>query len=256
MTADKTRRNTATGGASPGALGGEVAGTFILVLFGTGAVVATGGEDLVAIALAFGFAVLVAIYAVGHVSGAHINPAVTLALTAIGRFPARAVPAYLLAQFLGGILASLALLAVFGTDARAAPVLMGATAPGEGYGAGEVLLNEALITAVLLFVIVGTALDERAAAPAVGLGIGLTIAAGILATGAVSGASFNPVRSLAPMLVAGQFPAWAAYVAGPIAGGVLGAFLYDRLVRTGEPPAVKGAVEEKPKGKGSADADV
>ena len=78
----------------------------------------------------------------------------------------------------------------------------------------------------------------------VGLGVGLTIAAGVIVFGPVSGASFNPMRSLAPMLVSGEFPAWLAYVAGPLLGGVIGALLYEYLIRPGEPPEPAGAVEE------------
>jgi MIP family channel proteins len=229
-----------------GAAVAELVGTFTLVLLGTGAVVATGGEDLVAIALAFGFAVLVVIYALGHVSGAHINPAVTIALTVAGKFPLRAVPVYLGAQAIGGVLASIVVLVLFGDAGDA--LSLGATAPGEGFGGGDAFLAELVLTFILLVVIVGTATDERADAPAVGLGVGLVVAAGILALGAVSGASFNPVRTLAPMLVSGDFPAWFAYIAGPVLGGVLGALLYDRVLRRGEPPSVEGAVEEKPKG--------
>ena len=81
-----------------------------------------------------------------------------------------------------------------------------------------------------------------------GLGVGLTIAAGILVAGPVSGASFNPARSLAPMLVSGEFPAWAVYVAGPLVGAILGALLYEFLLRPGEPPEPAGAVEEHSRG--------
>lgn len=238
----------AHGPRSIGALTGELVGTFVLVFIGTGAVVATQGENLVAIGLAFGFAVLIVIYAIGHASGAHLNPAVTIALAAIGKFPVRSVAPYVAVQVVGGVLASLAVFALFGDAGRDAPLLLGATAPGEGFSGGDALLCEVLITAILLVVIVGTATDERADAPAVGLGVGFTVAAGILAFGPVSGASFNPVRSLAPMLVAGEFPAWAAYVAGPLIGGLLGAVLYDRVIRRGAPPELEGALEEAPKG--------
>ncbi len=229
----------------PGAVAGEAVGTFLLVFFGTGAILATQGQDLVAIALAFGFAVLIAIYAFGHVSGTHINPAVTLALAAVGKFPARAIAPYLAAQFVGGILASIAALVIFGGDAADGPLALGATAPGEGVSDATAFLVEVIITFLLVVVVMGTATDERAVTPAVGLGVGLTVAAGILATGPISGASFNPVRSLAPMIVSGQFPAWFAYVAGPIVGALIGAALYEFVLRRGAPPAREGAVEEQ-----------
>lgn len=230
------------GGA--GALVGELVGTYILILFGTGAVVATKGEDLLVAALAFGLAVTLVIYALGHASGAHVNPAVTVALAAIGKFPARWIAPYVAAQAVGGILASLTLLAIFGSSAADAPLALGTTAPGEGFSGADAFLAELVITAILLVIIVGTATDERADAPAVGLGVGFTVVAGILAMGPVSGASFNPVRTFAPAIVSGEFTAWAAYLAGPLLGAVAGAVLYDRVIRGGSPPAAEGAVEE------------
>ena len=240
---DAPTRRGASG--STGALVGELAGTYILVLFGTGTVVATKGEDLVAIALAFGFAVMAVIYAMGHASGAHINPAVTIALTVIGKFPVRWVAPYVAVQVVGAVLASLTVLALFGSSAADAPLRLGLTAPGDGFSGFDALLAEIIATAILLLVIVGTATDDRADAPAVGLGIGFTVAAAIFVTAPVSGGSFNPARTLAPMLVSGEFPSWTAYVVGPIVGGVLGAVLYDRVIRTGSPPAPEGALEEE-----------
>ena len=233
---------------------GEVVGTFLLIFLGCGSVIAfteragNGDPDLLAIALAWGFAVLAVVYAFGHVSGAHVNPSVTIGLAVTRKFPWAAVPFYLAAQFAGAVLASLALWAVFGADGKAAPLLLGATAPGDGFSTGVALLAEVFITFILLIVVMATATDERAESPAVGLGVGLTIAAGILVAGPISGASFNPARSLAPMLVSGAFPAWAIYVAGPIVGAVLGALLYEFLLRPGEPPEPAGAVEEHGRG--------
>jgi MIP family channel proteins len=233
---------------------GEVVGTWLLIFIGTGSVVAVtqgageGQPDLLAIALAWGFAVLVVVYAFGHVSGAHVNPAVTVALAVTRKFPWTAVPAYVGAQLVGALLGSLTVLAIFGPAAKDAPLLLGATAPGDGFTTGDVVVAEVVITAILLLVVMATATDERAESPAVGLGVGLTIAIGIIVVGPVSGASFNPARSLAPMLISGDFPAWAAYVAAPLAGAVVGALVYDRLLRPGEPPEPAGAVDEHAKG--------
>lgn len=230
---------------------GEVVGTWLLIFIGTGTVVALtgvagrGDPDLLAIALAWGFAVLVVVYAFGHVSGAHVNPSVTIALAVTRKFPWTAVPAYLAAQFVGAVLGSLTVLAIFGSDAKDSPLLLGATAPGDGFTTTNVFVAEVVITFILLLVVMATATDERAESPAVGLGVGLTIAAGILVAAPVSGASFNPARSLAPMLVSGDFPAWAAYLTAPVIGGVLGALTYDLLLRPGEPPEPEGAVEER-----------
>jgi MIP family channel proteins len=233
---------------------GEVVGTWLLIFIGTGSVVAftqaagEGDPDLVGIALAWGFAVLAIIYAFGHVSGAHINPAVTIGLAVTRKFPWAAVPAYLGAQLVGAVLGSLTVLVIFGASSSDAPLLLGATAPGDGYTAGNAFLAEVVITYILLLVVMATATDDRAESPAVGLGVGLIIAAGVLVVAPVSGASFNPFRSLAPMLVTGEFPAWLAYLAGPTLGAVLGALTYDRLLRPGEPPEPEGAVDEHPRG--------
>lgn len=223
----------------------EAVGTYILVFFGTGTVVAfltpLGREpplslDALAVALAFGFAVVLAVYAFGHVSGTHINPAVTLALAAVRRFAWSAVPLYIAAQFAGAILASLTLWALFGDDSRRDPLLLGATQPGER-GTALALLAEVVITFTLVVVIMATATDARAPGPlAAGLAIGLTVAAGILVTLPISGGSFNPARTFGPMIVSAEFPGWWAYIVGPIGGGLAGAWLYDLVLRGGAPP--------------------
>jgi MIP family channel proteins len=228
-------------------------GTYLLVLGGTGTVLALlranpdAPLDALTVGLAFGLAVVVAIYAFGHVSGAHINPAVTIALALVRRFPVSVVPIYVVAQLAGAILASLTAWALFGDAGRDAPALLGATAPGRGIADGTALLAEAVITFLLLVVIMATATDPRAQAPAVGLGIGLTVAVTILVALPISGGSLNPARSLGPMIVAGEFPAWLVYIAGPIGGGALGALTYDLILRYGRPPTVAGALKERPK---------
>lgn len=234
------------GGTLFGAVVAEVVGTFLLVFIGGGTVVAValaeGGlaeADLAAsvtpIALAFGLAVLVAVYAFGHVSGAHINPTVTLGLAVVRRFPWRAVPAYLVAQFVGAIVASLLLWAVFGDAARADPVLLGTTAPGDR-GAGVAFLTEVVLGFLLVVVVLATATDHRAVPAGAGLAVGFVIAAGVFAALTISGGSFNAARSLGPMIVAGAFPGWWVYLLAPALGGVLGALCYDFLTRSGAPP--------------------
>jgi len=241
-------------GLNAAALLGEAVATYLLMFFGLGAVVgvteAAGSAqpDSLAIALSWGFAVLVVVYAFGHVSGAHVNPAVTVGLAAARKFPWPAVPAYVAVQLVGGVLAALTIWAIFGDDAREGALGLGLTAPGEGFSVGAVFFTEVVLTFILLLVVMATATDDRAESPAVGLGVGLAIAAGIVVAGPVSGASFNPMRSLAPMLVSGTFPAWVAYIAGPLVGGVLGALLYEYLIRPGEPPEPAGAVEEHGRG--------
>lgn len=225
-----------------GAWAAEAVGTFFFVWLGTATVLATAqlltpdaALDAVAISLAFGFAVLVAVYAVGHLSGAHINPAVTLGLAAVRSFPWRAVPGYLVAQFTGAILAALSNWAIFGADGRAA-LALGATMPGER-GAPAAVFAEFLITFLLMVTIMATVLDDRSPGPlAPGLAVGLMVAAGIFATLPVSGGSFNPARSLAPMLLSLQFDGWWIYVLGPVAGAVAGALFYRHVLRPGAAP--------------------
>src|SRR3954447_12087458 len=245
---EQTRRLT------PATVIGELVASYLLIFIGTGAVVgvslaaAPAKPDVLTLAIAWGFAVLVVVYAFGHVSGAHVNPSVTLGLAVTRKFPWKAVPVYLGAQFAGGILASLTVWAIFGSDARGPKLLLGTTMPGTGVSGATVLLTEAVITFILLLVVMATATDDRAESPAVGLGVGFVIAAGIITAASVTGASFNPMRTLAPMLLSGSFPAWAAYVVGPLAGGALGALAYDRLIRPGEPPEPAGAAAADPRG--------
>ena len=235
------------GGTLFGAVVAEVVGTFILVFFGAGTVAALnrpiGGLEQTAsvsaltatIGLAFGFAVLIAVYAFGHVSGAHINPTVTIGLAAVRKFPWRAVPVYLIAQFVGAILAALSIWLVFGGNARQAPLLLGTTAPGPA-GPWIAFFAEVVLGFLLVVVVMATATDERAIPAGAGLAIGLTIAAGIFVTLNISGGSFNAARTLGPMIVAMQFPSWWVYLIAPTLGGVLGAFFYDYLTRSGAPP--------------------
>lgn len=202
----------------------------MLLFFGVGAVLAVdgagGAAERAAIALAFGFAILAGAYTFGHVSGAHLNPAVTLAQAASGRFPWKGVAPYVLAQCAGAVLGVLAVDAVSAND-----VAQSVTQPGTGVSAGQALLAEAILAFLLVLVIKGTAVDDRAEGPAAGMAIGLTIAAGHLAVIPVSGASFNPARSLGSALIAGNFDNFWLYVVGPVAGAVVAALLYERVLR-------------------------
>ncbi len=211
------------------ALAAEGVGTFSLVFAGTGAVVidaATGGGvSHVGIGLTFGLVIMVMIYAVGHISGAHFNPAVTLAF-AVGRhFPWRLVPQYWDAQLLGGTLASGLWLGMFGRTAH-----LGATLPRGS--AGQSFLLEAVLTFVLMFVITSVATDVRAVGQAAATAIGGTIGLEALFAGPISGASMNPARSLAPALVSWTWNDQWLYVAGPALGAVAGVLVY-QFVRGG-----------------------
>jgi MIP family channel proteins len=206
----------------------EGVAAFALVFAGCGAIVADaaygGGLGTVGIALAFGLVIMVMVYATGHLSGAHINPAVTIAFTLARHFPPREAALYVAAQLLGAALGALCLLAVW-TDA---PASLGATVPT--VGAGSALLYEALLTAFLMFVIMAVATDTRAAGAAAAIAIGGTVGLDALFGGPVTGASMNPARSFGPALASGEWSEFWVYVAGPLAGAALGAFSY-QLVR-------------------------
>jgi MIP family channel proteins len=205
----------------------EAIGPFALVFAGTGArvmaVERAGGVGDVGIGLTFGLVIMAMIYATGHVSGAHFNPAVTLGF-AVGRhFPWPMVPRYWAAQLGGGLAASLLLRALFGETAR-----LGATLPRGS--AGQSFVLEAVLTFLLMFVITSVATDVRAVGQAAAIAIGGTIGLEALFAGPISGASMNPARSLAPALASGTWEAQWLYVAGPMLGAVAGVVAY-RVVR-------------------------
>jgi MIP family channel proteins len=221
-----------------GAALAELIGTFMLLFFGLGAILAAGGADdpaqKLVIGLGFGLTILAAAYLFGHISGAHLNPAITLGLTASGRFPKDAVPFYLVAQVLGAILGALAVALVF-PDAEISATV---TQPGPGVGVGEAFLAELLLGFVLMLVVKGTAIDDRAEGPSAGLAIGLIIAAGHLAFIPVSGASFNPARSIGSAVVGGELGDLLIYLVAPVLGAVAAALLYEKLLHGVDVPDV------------------
>ena len=221
----------------------EVVGTFILIFTGTAAATAAllnratagGPYDSLAVVLAFGLALAAVVAALGHVAGAHVNPAVTLGLAATNNFPWRYVPAYLGAQLLGAILGAIGTWIAYGSRAREA-VNLAATYPTSGVGDFRALIVEALVTFILVFVVVSVATDDRAPAAVAPLAVGFALAAGIFIAGPITGGAINPVRALGPMIVAGNFTSAWVYIVGPIIGGILAAVLYDRFVREAEAP--------------------
>jgi aquaporin NIP len=206
----------------------EAFAAFALVFAGCGAVVANarygGGLGTVGVSLTFGLVITAMVYATGHLSGAHINPAVTLAFTLTRHFPARDALAYVGGQVLGATTAALVLLAVWPD----APANLGATVPT--VGVGSALVYEAILTAFLMFVIMAVATDVRAVGAAAAIAIGGTVGLDALFGGPVTGASMNPARSFGPALVAGEWRDFWLYVIGPIIGAALGALAY-QLVR-------------------------
>ena len=208
--------------------GAEAIAAFALVFAGCGAIVANahsgGALGLVWVALVFGLVIMAMVYATGHLSGAHINPAVTLAFTLTRHLPARDAAAYVVAQLGGAVAGGLLLLAVW-TDK---PAALGATVPS--VGVGSALVYEVVLTAFLMFVIMAVATDTRAVGAGAAIAIGGTVGLGALFGGPVTGASMNPARSLGPALAAGEWGGFWIYLAGPVLGAGLGAFGY-QLVR-------------------------
>src|SRR5918996_322082 len=173
---------------------------------------------------------MVMVYATGHLSGAHINPAVTVAFTLNRHFPPRDALAYVGAQVAGACAGAACLLAVW-TDQ---PAALGATVPS--VGAGSALVYEGLLTAILMFVIMAVATDTRAVGAGAAIAIGGTIGLDALFGGPVTGASMNPARSFGPALAADEWSDFWVYVVAPLAGAAVGALAY-QLVR-GEQPTV------------------
>ncbi|PHN03949.1 MIP family channel protein [Flavilitoribacter nigricans] len=202
-----------------GKLLAEGIGTFALVFCGTGAIVIdhlqNGVITHLGIALTFGLIVTAMIYATGEKSGAHLNPAVSLAFWAAGKFPGREVFPYALAQILGGTLASLLLRLLFPET----PTL-GETLPAGGVGQSFVL--EVVLAFFLMFVIIQVATGSKEVGIMAGLAIGLTVLLEALFAGPVTGASMNPARSLAPALVMGNFKHLWIYLLAPVTGALLG----------------------------------
>jgi aquaporin Z len=199
----------------------EVLGTFFLVLVavGGGMVNARFGGNAVpygARVVAPGLMVAAIILFMGTVSGAHLNPAVSISFALRGDFPWKRVPAYIVAQFGGAVLATLLLWALIGKQGSA-----GLTLPGAGIPAITAMLWEAVLTAGLVSVILGTASGAQQIGALAAIGVGSYIALAGLWGAPVSGASMNPARSLGPALVLGDWTAWWAYLVGPVAGGAI-----------------------------------
>ena len=189
--------------------------------------------DSLAVALAGGFALAVVVASVGHISGAHVNPAVTIGLALNRRFPVKAVPAYLVAQFSGAILAAFAAWAFFGEKGRSIAKL-GATAPSHGLSPGRVFSAEAVVTFVLVLVVFAVATDERVPQGVAAMTIGFALASAIFISGPLTGAGVNPARALGPMIVAGEFTDWWVYLTAPLVGGAIAAAVFRSVLDDGQ----------------------
>ena len=222
----------------------EAAGTFMLVLAITSTAaaaalsrpVAGAPYGSLAVPVAGGLALAIAVAGLGHISGAHLNPAVTLGLAINGRFPWAYAPGYVTAQFAGATAGAALTWGLYGDQARSIARL-GTAAPAAGVSAGRVLAAEAIVTFVLVLVVVAVATDTRVPRGTAAMAIGAALAVAIVISGPVSGAGVNPARAIGPMIVAGQFPDWWAYLTAPLAGGAIAVALYDRFLRAGRTPA-------------------
>ena len=232
----------------------EFLGTFSIVFFGAGAVtidlmtapsgvggtyvlegLGHGALGWMGIAFAFWVAIAVPIYVFGRISGQHINPAVTVALWLTDRIDNRSAATYIGAQFAGGIAGGIVFTLIRGTEAVTIGS-MGATAPFPGVEPWQAALTEAVITFFLMVTIMAVAVDKRGPSELAGLIIGLVIAGGVVTTGNISGASFNPARTIGPYVTNTAFGGpdlWAhawIYIAGPLVGAIAGVYCYQYLV--------------------------
>ena len=212
--------------------GAEFLGTFSLVVVGCGAIMiaqSTGAFDHGGVALAFGLVVMVMVAATGHISGAHLNPAVTIAFAITRHFPLRTVPVYITAQLLGAVLGALVLRLLVGDVAN-----LGATTPSGSLW--QSLWLEVLLTAALMFVIIAVATDTKAVGQLAAIMIGATVAVNALWGGPISGASMNPARSFGPAFISNTWEAQWIYLVGPVLVAVIGALAY-QLIRESKPAA-------------------
>jgi aquaporin NIP len=220
----------------------EAIGTFALVFAGCGAIMVdakTHQLGHVGVAITFGLVIMFGIYAVGHISGAHFNAAVTFAFALTRHFPWQRAAVYWCAQFVGALAAAALLRASLGNIAN-----VGATLPSGSQG--QAFLWELVMTAFLMFIILAVATDTRAVGEAAAIAIGGTIGLDAMFGGPITGASMNPIRSLAPALVSGNLHALWLYILAPLVGAALGGLAYQFVrgeqTRSGE---LQDSVAEK-----------
>ena len=219
----------------------EAIGTFALVFAGCGAIMVdakTGAPGHVGVAISFGLVIMVMIYAVGHISGAHFNPAVSFAFAVSRHFPWPRVALYWVAQLVGALAAALVLRESLGNIAH-----VGATLPSGSNG--QAFLWEAVLTFFLMFVIMAVATDTRAVGEAAAIAIGGTVGLDAMFGGPITGASMNPARSLGPAIAASDYTSIWVYLLAPILGAAAAALTYQFLrAEDGDPPAEAAEREE------------
>jgi MIP family channel proteins len=217
----------------------EFVATFALIFVGAGAVIlaADGQLDLVGVALAHGLVLAIMVSVIGHISGGHVNPAVTIALWSAGRISTVRGAIYIVAQLLGAVVGALLLRYAVGAELFDAGG-GGAPALGLGVAVGRGIVLEAILTFFLVFAVFGTAVDDRGPwNKTAGFTIGLVIAFDILAFGPYTGAAMNPARWFGPALVANQWSDAIVWIVGPIAGGIIAGVLYTMVLLRGREPA-------------------
>ncbi|MEO7002871.1 MAG: aquaporin [Ktedonobacterales bacterium] len=228
----------------------EGIGTFLLTFVGGGAaalaaLIAHGNHgtapyaDVLGVALAHGLILFVIVLAIGKISGAHVNPAITIGLAAVNKFPWEEVPGYLIGQFIGAIVGAAAILIPYGAQAATIGHL-GAPALAVNTNIWQGLFSEAIGAFILVFAVIATAIDTRAPAGWAGLTIGMALAAAILLVGVATGAAVNPARAVGPIIIDAIFyhtspDGWlttiVCYIIGPLIGGVVATFLYAYIAR-------------------------
>jgi MIP family channel proteins len=214
----------------------EFLGTFALIFVGAGAIIATAGGNLVAIAFAHGLAIGLFVAAAGHISGGVYNPALTIGLAVARKLSLALVIPYIIVQLLGAAVAALCLKAVF-PAAAIDKVSLGVPAIGAGFSTGGAFIAEIIMTFFLMFVVYGTAVDERGPRAIAGLAIGLTITMDIFIGGGATGAAMNPARHFGPALIGNHWANWWLWWVAPIIGAILAAALYAYVLQVrSEPP--------------------
>ncbi len=199
--------------------------TFILVFIGAGSIIVGTSTGLTGIALAHGFAIFIGVAATAHISGGHINPAVTIGFLVTKRIDSLTALVYIIAQLTGALVAAGILYSVFPSNSGLGLPML------SGIGLTEGIIIESLLTLILVVVIFQTAGDEKGPSGLAPIAIGLAVAADILVGGPLTGAAMNPARWFGPALVSGVFDNALVYIIGPIFGGIIGAFLADKVLQ-------------------------
>ncbi|XP_044495020.1 aquaporin NIP6-1-like [Mangifera indica] len=222
-------------------VGAEFIGTFILMFAGTATAIVNqktkGVETLLGCASSTGLAVMVIILSIGHISGAHLNPGVTIAFAALKHFPWKNVPVYIGAQVAASLCSSFALKGIFHPFMGG-----GVTVPAEGFAYGKAFALEFIIGFNLMFVVTAVATDTRAVGELAGIAVGATVALNILIAGPSTGGSMNPVRTLGPAVAANNYKAIWVYLTAPILGALCGAGCYTAV----KLPDTEGESHERP----------